>query len=550
LTQENNFVYPSFEILEVELKKDIEENGVLKKTEFYKANYYYEETGFEKVKKERVTKRKQIRKIYRSSVEEHKVIHFGKIQTEKVNLILSKNHNQFIKYSLKKSITKGKRDKIIEFEIEAKNLTYPESGQTSSNSTTNFLKSYQSFLKHSKTQEKPEEWSPTHISFFPIFHTSFSQLYPEPSNNNHSILYPLLITISPDNANRRFQIHNYKFEKIELPYPFAELHQEGFFISKGDLGDDYPNVSLRNTKVYSISQKFFEQNFGNQNFCKILPNVQTSLLDTAQGRFKKAKKLEFFGNEEMKILLSFQNEGSLSVNGETLKVKFTDDNSHRTRHKRPRNRNKNSNEFLEIDRNSFEDFKTILCLKRIQTMKFIKFEVNCLKDSKKNFGNVDEFIPEKYQLTKGSAYNVQNQTIEIGNFRGNSLFGKGEKKFPKEKFITSIKSQKFECGLLMKQASIFYKNGSVYKGEVKFSVRHGKGEMKYKDGQIYKGEWRFGWKHGHGTQIWQNGNLGKYEGTWLFGRMHGFGMLELQDGSKFEGVFEYQEWQLYGCWRR
>ena len=65
-----------------------------------------------------------------------------------------------------------------------------------------------------------------------------------------------------------------------------------------------------------------------------------------------------------------------------------------------------------------------------------------------------------------------------------------------------------------------FKDGSVYKGQFKDGLMHGKGIMKYANGNVYNGLWKDDWEHGQGIMTYANGNV--YEGLW-------------QEGNKAEG---------------
>jgi len=141
----------------------------------------------------------------------------------------------------------------------------------------------------------------------------------------------------------------------------------------------------------------------------------------------------------------------------------------------------------------------------------------------------------------------------------------------KRQSILSPAEIEFETLLKLKD-----ENGTVYEGEGKDGVKHGKGKITYKDGRIFEGEFNHGKAEGTGilrfktgkvcyeggfdgeefqgqgvlqceTPIPLNGdfdhtnfdNLGthwtKYEGEFKDGKRHGNGTLYLTNGEKFTG---------------
>jgi hypothetical protein len=59
---------------------------------------------------------------------------------------------------------------------------------------------------------------------------------------------------------------------------------------------------------------------------------------------------------------------------------------------------------------------------------------------------------------------------------------------------------------------ITYKNGDVYKGNLKNGKKEGSGEMIFANKNIYNGQWRTDMKHGEGKMTYANGDV--YQGTW------------------------------------
>ena len=77
---------------------------------------------------------------------------------------------------------------------------------------------------------------------------------------------------------------------------------------------------------------------------------------------------------------------------------------------------------------------------------------------------------------------------------------------------------------------------SVYEGEKKAGVKHGRGVMRYPDGSIYDGQWKDGEKHGTGVYTCSDG--GSYDGQWKDGKQHGRGVSTYADGGSYDGQWE------------
>ena len=77
---------------------------------------------------------------------------------------------------------------------------------------------------------------------------------------------------------------------------------------------------------------------------------------------------------------------------------------------------------------------------------------------------------------------------------------------------------------------------SLYEGENKNRIAHGKGIMKYPNGDIYDGTWRNGERHGSGIFTYANGDV--YDGIWRNGERHGSGILIQANGEIYGGVWK------------
>jgi hypothetical protein len=71
-----------------------------------------------------------------------------------------------------------------------------------------------------------------------------------------------------------------------------------------------------------------------------------------------------------------------------------------------------------------------------------------------------------------------------------------------------------EKGTLITKGKLTYRDGEVYKGDFKSSIRDGKGKMKYANGDTYKGDWKLERREGEGELRTKDGTL-LYKGEWI-----------------------------------
>ena len=75
--------------------------------------------------------------------------------------------------------------------------------------------------------------------------------------------------------------------------------------------------------------------------------------------------------------------------------------------------------------------------------------------------------------------------------------------------------------------------GDSYDGEWADDEMNGEGVMRYKNGNIYTGVLRRSVKHGTGKMTWASGDV--YEGEWQEGLLHGRGVFKYADKSEYDG---------------
>lgn len=88
-----------------------------------------------------------------------------------------------------------------------------------------------------------------------------------------------------------------------------------------------------------------------------------------------------------------------------------------------------------------------------------------------------------------------------------------------------------------KGVGLFWESGSLYKGDWKDNMRHGRGIFQWKDGERYEGEYRNDRREGYGVYHWKNGE--RYEGQWLNDMRHGNGTLyDKNNKVKISGLWD------------
>jgi uncharacterized caspase-like protein len=79
---------------------------------------------------------------------------------------------------------------------------------------------------------------------------------------------------------------------------------------------------------------------------------------------------------------------------------------------------------------------------------------------------------------------------------------------------------------------IAFADGAIYRGAMRGSTYHGKGEYVSKEFK-YQGDFRDGIKQGEGVYVWENGD--RYEGTFTADRADGRGKYHFANGDTYEG---------------
>ena len=82
----------------------------------------------------------------------------------------------------------------------------------------------------------------------------------------------------------------------------------------------------------------------------------------------------------------------------------------------------------------------------------------------------------------------------------------------------------------------YFKNGAVYKGQWRGTVRHGFGVQTWPDGAKYEGYWKNNKAEGKGTFWHVDGDV--YEGDWKDDKANGYGIYTHVNGARYEGNWE------------
>jgi len=122
-------------------------------------------------------------------------------------------------------------------------------------------------------------------------------------------------------------------------------------------------------------------------------------------------------------------------------------------------------------------------------------------------------------------------------------------KYYREK-VTRLKQSKS----LFQLTGVFFKNvdgrEGEYTGEGVGGVPHGRGVITFKDGSVYKGDMKNGTIHGQGTWTFAFASYGRYVGAFENGAFHGQGTWTKAYGECYVGAFENGEIHGQGSWTK
>ena len=163
--------------------------------------------------------------------------------------------------------------------------------------------------------------------------------------------------------------------------------------------------------------------------------------------------------------------------------------------------------------------------------------------------NGDTYIGQ-YIQSKKEGYGVlrlNNGEVYKGEFKKDKKEGFGELKFPDGR---QKKNKNFLFFFIshsnknINHKKNFYKINSVYKGEWKDDMTHGRGiYQSKKDGSEYEGDWEKNERCGFGVL---KNRKGKFKGGWKNNKANGFGEIFFHNGNYFKGEMLDNFWQGKG----
>merc|ERR1712167_461969 len=115
---------------------------------------------------------------------------------------------------------------------------------------------------------------------------------------------------------------------------------------------------------------------------------------------------------------------------------------------------------------------------------------------------------EADQWSKGVHYAADGSVYD-GEFKDGLPHGKGRCTYLDRSFYDGM----WECGRREgSNGHMEYPNGDEYEGGWSNDMRNGEGTQRYANGETYIGGWKDGRKFGHGKEIYPDGS--EYEGSW------------------------------------
>ncbi|XP_068620832.1 radial spoke head 10 homolog B-like [Battus philenor] len=165
-----------------------------------------------------------------------------------------------------------------------------------------------------------------------------------------------------------------------------------------------------------------------------------------------------------------------------------------------------------------------------------------LKKSRNEFldeTQVDELLPISWWSSPDEQATIRfkNGNIYEGNISMKVMHGDGIFMWADGTVYTG----KFKDNEMNGRGLIQWKDDTWYEGEFVGNLRHGKGMyVDSRNQRSYIGQWYNGTKNGHGVIYYSQTFKNSYEGQWLYNVRHGFGSREYCPHSGYEG-----NWDLY-----
>ncbi len=121
--------------------------------------------------------------------------------------------------------------------------------------------------------------------------------------------------------------------------------------------------------------------------------------------------------------------------------------------------------------------------------------------------------------------------IYRGAMRGSSYHGKGEYVSKSFKY-----DGEFSDGIKQGRGTYVWENGDRYEGTFATDRADGRGKYQFANGDTYEGEVKAGVIIGRGTYVAKNGDV--FEGSFTNGKPHGVGVYRFATGDRYEGEMD------------
>lgn len=121
--------------------------------------------------------------------------------------------------------------------------------------------------------------------------------------------------------------------------------------------------------------------------------------------------------------------------------------------------------------------------------------------------------------------------IYRGAMRGSSYHGKGEYVSKSFKY-----DGEFSEGLKQGKGTYVWENGDRYEGTFAADRADGRGKYQFANGDTYEGDVKAGVIIGRGTYVAKNGDV--FEGSFVGGKPHGVGVYRFATGDRYEGEMD------------
>jgi uncharacterized caspase-like protein len=121
--------------------------------------------------------------------------------------------------------------------------------------------------------------------------------------------------------------------------------------------------------------------------------------------------------------------------------------------------------------------------------------------------------------------------IYRGAMRGSTYHGKGE-------YVSKVFKYEgdFRDGIKQGQGVYVWENGDRYEGTFTADRADGRGKYQFANGDTYEGEVKAGEIIGRGTYVAKNGDV--FEGSFVGGKPHGIGIYRFASGDRYEGEMD------------